>query len=329
MEHAFHNHEGEQPTFTPLPPVPDASLAPERTVSFSVDCDWLPDYLNFAPRGLVLPDPVKNLASVLRRLLDMFARTNIRATFFCIASQLQDGETRAAFREAVARGHHVANHTLSHPRMEDLTPAAREDEIRRGHEAIIQALDVEPRGYRAPAYHIGPDCLRLLARMGYHYDSSACRQGVNGLIGTVLGLILRDYRPKAGAEMQRAIAPTGPLLVDAGADGRLLEWPIPQTTGLPYLGTMHSVAPKILFSLQTRRLLARPAHLHYELHLIEALTAEEAREYPWLPVVSLRKRLGARDYPNWLEERLGILAKARTVAPLEDLSAARLHLLHH
>jgi peptidoglycan/xylan/chitin deacetylase (PgdA/CDA1 family) len=316
-----------RPSFTPVAGSPGDRDA-GRTVSFSVDCDWLADYLNFAPPGIPPPSPVKDLARIIGHLLDILDQAGVRATFFCIADRLADPDVRDAFRDVVAAGHEIGNHTLTHPAMDGLDAAGVEAEIRLGHEAIAEALGREPRGYRGPAYHLTARTLGLLVRLGYHYDSSACRQGINGLLAGLIGLVLRDYRPKAGSRMQRAIPAFGPLLADLGPQGRILEWPIPQAAGLPYLGTMHSVAPKALFAFQTRLLLARPAHLHYELHLIEALSEEQGREHPWIPVVSLRRHAPRRDRRGWLAERLAVLVGARTVTTLEERCAAHLPLLH-
>lgn len=46
------------------------------------------------------------------------------------------------------------------------------DEIRRGTEAYANRFGRVPAGYRAPAGVIGADDLRLLASLGYRYDSS-------------------------------------------------------------------------------------------------------------------------------------------------------------
>jgi peptidoglycan/xylan/chitin deacetylase (PgdA/CDA1 family) len=91
------------------------------------------------------PDP-----RVTPAVLDELDRHGARASFFCI------GRRAAAYPDVTAevarRGHHVENHSYSHPNAFSLyLPAAQRREIRLGQEALRAACGTLPRFFRAPA----------------------------------------------------------------------------------------------------------------------------------------------------------------------------------
>jgi len=105
----------------------------------------------------------------LPRLLKMLERRSIAATVFVTASDaVRHPESMRALRDA---GHEIAS------RGADLTPLPLLKE--RERDALAQARDTlaritgkPPRGFRAPAGELGPQSLRLLAELGFAYDSS-------------------------------------------------------------------------------------------------------------------------------------------------------------
>ena len=96
---------------------------------------------------------------------------------------------------------------------------------------------------------------------------------------------------------------------------QILEWPIPQSCGLPFYGTLHTVLPRSVFYGQWAAVKATPAHVHYEIHPIEVLDAESAAKYPWLPTAGVPP--AKRE--AWLDERLAALVQ-RPVVTLEEVS---------
>ncbi|MFT7624723.1 MAG: peptidoglycan/xylan/chitin deacetylase (PgdA/CDA1 family), partial [Myxococcota bacterium] len=107
------------------------------------------------------------------RFLELFEAHDLRATFFCVASDLSRPGPRRVAQEAVARGHELASHTLTHPY--DLIhqdDAAIEAEIAGAETALAELRGAPVAGFRAPGYNLSPTVLKVLERRGYRYDSS-------------------------------------------------------------------------------------------------------------------------------------------------------------
>jgi peptidoglycan/xylan/chitin deacetylase (PgdA/CDA1 family) len=74
------------------------------------------------------------------RLLEILKRNNVKATFFIVGSRLQNEEALQWFRQAVADGHFMANHTYNH---DDLTTFNEEKmvaTIEKTRDAMIRAI---------------------------------------------------------------------------------------------------------------------------------------------------------------------------------------------
>ena len=105
------------------------------------------------------------------RLLDLFDRFGIRATFFVCGRDLP--AQAGAVAEMVRRGHEVANHSGAHRNgFARLTPAKKRADISAAGELIAQAAGQAPVGFKSPGFSFSPDLLGVLAELGYLYDSS-------------------------------------------------------------------------------------------------------------------------------------------------------------
>jgi peptidoglycan/xylan/chitin deacetylase (PgdA/CDA1 family) len=294
----------------------------ERFLSVSVDCDDVRDYLNFAPAGTRIERDNLTYEVLIPRLLELFSRHRIQATFFCIGERLiEDARAAAIMRQALAAGHVIGNHSFSHPDMAQCDETRRRAEVIDGHRAIEQVLGVKPVGYRGPAYHMSEASFTAITDLGYRYDSSACSARLFSVALRLLGLVRRDYRQKPAAPLQRLFRNDDPVVVTGTA--RVIEWPIPVALGLAFYGTFHAVSPRAVFHAHSRAVASRQ-HLHYELHPIEVLDRGEAAAYDWLPTAPSVN--GGRDLPGWLDERLRRLTASRRLTTLEELSAALLPL---
>jgi polysaccharide deacetylase family protein (PEP-CTERM system associated) len=125
--------------------------------------DWLGR--DAKPTGAVVENTV--------RLLDLFARYQVRATFFIL------GEVAEAFpqlvRDIAAGGHELGVHGYYHRQIFKLTPAQFREEVSAA-KALIERLSGTPvEGHRAPAFSIMPQtawAFDALAEVGFRYDSS-------------------------------------------------------------------------------------------------------------------------------------------------------------
>jgi hypothetical protein len=108
----------------------------------------------------------------LRTALDFFDRAKVRATLFVIAEDLDNPRKRELLKDAVAKGHEIASHSLLHRKLTTLSHDEKRCEIFESRERIATVLGVEVCGFRAPGFEIDRESLELVAAAGYVYDSS-------------------------------------------------------------------------------------------------------------------------------------------------------------
>lgn len=103
-------------------------------------------------------------------LLELLAQLGLRATFFTTGWA---AEAHPAMAESILHaGHEIGHHGFYHLLPDPGDPAAVEDELDRGLDALKRRLGVVPVGYRAP-YGESNEALRSsLARRGFLYSSS-------------------------------------------------------------------------------------------------------------------------------------------------------------
>ena len=124
------------------------------------------------------------------RILRLLAGHGIQATFFMPAvSALLDpsGTQRIA-----AEGHEVAVHGWIHENTTLLSPATERELMLRARDALAALTGAEPVGHRAAQWDLSRDTVRLVAELGFLYDSSMmadeeCYEVV--LNGTPSGLV--------------------------------------------------------------------------------------------------------------------------------------------
>lgn len=104
------------------------------------------------------------------RLMDMFARYDIRQTFFVPGWCVENYP--AAIETIVNHGHEVGHHGYLHEKPNTLSADDEMINLRRGIDAIVKATGRRPVGYRAPAYAFSKHSLDFLLQEGFEYDSS-------------------------------------------------------------------------------------------------------------------------------------------------------------
>lgn len=108
-----------------------------------------------------------------RRLIELLARYDIRATFFVlgwVASRYPD-----LVREIADAGHEIACHGLTHKLVYEQTPREFRDETKTAKALLEDIIQVPVNGYRAASYSITAKSLwaiDILAELGFQYDSS-------------------------------------------------------------------------------------------------------------------------------------------------------------
>lgn len=108
-----------------------------------------------------------------RRLLDLFDRAGVKATFFVLGwiAERHPG----LVRDLHACGHEVASHGYAHRMLDGMSRREFREEIRQ-QKALLETLIQAPViGYRAPSFSITTRtlwALEVLAEEGFVYDSS-------------------------------------------------------------------------------------------------------------------------------------------------------------
>lgn len=105
----------------------------------------------------------------VRRMLEIFARQGILATFFVPGFDAENNPDLV--REIVARGHEIGAHGYLHERWE-VPEEAEGPLLRKAHDILVDITGVAPRGWRSPGGMKSAQTLRVLRDLGYIYDSS-------------------------------------------------------------------------------------------------------------------------------------------------------------
>jgi len=138
--------------------------------TISVDLDPVDSHLRGYGHADVAPDPtVREVA--LPRLLEIFARHDVRATLFVLASEAE--RDPRSFVDAIAAGHEVASHGIDHePGLDRRPPGAIAQEVADSRARIAGAVGHDVIGFRAPDWSAGRRLVPALADAGYRYDAS-------------------------------------------------------------------------------------------------------------------------------------------------------------
>lgn len=143
------------PAHADMPVCPTDRTAPAATPVIAVPTRDGPAYggmqyprlVTLGPKQVALtfddgPDP-----ETTRRVLDTLDRHCVKATFFMVGYYA--AKHPEIVREVAARGHTIGTHTWLHLNMRKLSAASARREIRRGFEAVEQALASAPPEHRA------------------------------------------------------------------------------------------------------------------------------------------------------------------------------------
>jgi polysaccharide deacetylase family protein (PEP-CTERM system associated) len=108
-----------------------------------------------------------------RRLLELFNRHNVKATFFVLGWVAE--RWPGIIREIAAEGHELACHSYWHRLIYKLRPDEFREDTIRAKRIIEEVAGAPVTGYRAPSYSVIRSslwALEILAELGFTYDSS-------------------------------------------------------------------------------------------------------------------------------------------------------------
>jgi peptidoglycan-N-acetylglucosamine deacetylase len=304
-----------------------------KRAAVSVDLDGLHHYARI--HGLeetLLDEKARSLHLVvaLPRLLALFERLGLKATFFVVGEDVE-GEGSAGLAAAAKAGHELANHSHRHPYgLAQASAEAVEDELLHAEEALAHLTGRRPVGFRAPGYTLSSAMLVALSRRGYRYDASVFPAAPYYLAkAAVLASMALTGRASASAlDSPRVLfAPRAPYRPDVRRPYRpgaapLLELPMAVTPllRLPFFGTLLTSAPWGVVEAAYRAV-ARDSFLSLELHAVDVLDALDG-----IPEPLVRRQRDVRVERAEKERRLslvlGWLAQDFQLCTLEEAAAA-------
>ena len=115
----------------------------------------------------------------LPKLLDLFDRYNVTATFYATArySQL----AKQSLHEIKKRGHEIGCHGFDHSEYYDsLNYQQQVDILKKSKSIIEEIIGEEIISFRAPALRINKDTVKALENVGFKTDSSVASQRFDG-----------------------------------------------------------------------------------------------------------------------------------------------------
>lgn len=126
----------------------------------------------------------------VRRLLDLFDRTGVRATFFCLGWMAE--RMPHLVRDCDAAGHEIGSHGYGHVLAYRVGRKAFLQDIVRSKTILEDITGHEIVGFRCPGFAVKDDCrwvFDAVAQAGYRYDASVfpASHGHGGLRDTLVG----------------------------------------------------------------------------------------------------------------------------------------------
>lgn len=140
----------------------------------SVDVDAVANWINTCDGSPQNPTNVSRGvfgATVgIDRLLKMYGKYDIKATFFTPAHSVESFPTQLAkVRDA---GHEIGLHGYTHEMISKLSAQQQQDVLRRSYDALSRFTGKAPRGYTAPYWSTSKELIPQLQDLGIIYDHS-------------------------------------------------------------------------------------------------------------------------------------------------------------
>ena len=116
--------------------------------------------------------PGGELIAPTRRILALFDKLDVRATFFILGEVAEHYPDLV--REIAAAGHEIGCHGFHHTDADLLGPEGFADELRRGRDALGEITGHAPSGYRAPNLILRDWMIPILRDHAFRFDASVC-----------------------------------------------------------------------------------------------------------------------------------------------------------
>ena len=173
------------------------------------------------------------------RLLDLYDKYNVKATFFYTGhiAKLYPEVVRMAYE----RGHEIGSHGLSHEvskAFDVLTPDEQSSHLKQSKQILEDIIGDEVVSFRAPAARVDKAFPAVLSEAGFKVDSSVSSQRLDMMFS--FGALKKLHWLTAP---RKAYFTQGNNIFKKG-DSEVLEVPI-LAMGFPYIGTFMRIAPSL------------------------------------------------------------------------------------
>lgn len=241
-----------------------------KLASIAIDVDSIRSHLQ--GYGVADADDIHSAYVIaVPRILELFARHSVVATFFLVADEAK--EHAAIVRSIVSAGHEVACHSLTHPvpfEVEQSDVVYRE--IIQARTLLEELTGQAVKGFRAPSWCGGDALLESLAKAGYLYDASSYPAWF---------LALLRFRVNQLGESQKEVAPASHrhwrkapyVYCSRQSKTKIVEIPISTSKlfGIPYYHTLRFILPGICFRILRSLTHGRSTPIHYTFHAVDFL----------------------------------------------------------
>lgn len=210
---------------------------PAGTIQVDVDELWV--YYESIGRPAPAGVPAQVYQQGIPRLLALFRRYGVRATFFVCGRDVP--EQSGWLAEMVRQGHEVANHTTWHRTgFARLSREEKRADIATTHLLIEAACGHAPVGFKSPGFSFAADQIQVLAELGYVYDSSILPTPYAPLLrGMQAALSGGRVDPSHYGRAVHGLAPLHPYHPNPTVPHRRAAQPIHQPTNLPTYQSAH------------------------------------------------------------------------------------------
>ncbi len=208
------------------------------------------------------------------RFLALFAEYGIRATFFLIGRDLHLPACLEFGRKAIAAGHEIGNHTMSHLQDFDAADGQALYEVTECHHLIRENLGYTCAGLRSPGYAFDRGAVTHLRKLGYSYDTSILPGCGVHLMSAVYRLFNPACRQKRFGRWWYLFAKRSPHALSPDC------WEVPIATfpliGLPVHSTFVFQWGQAYFDAAFGLSRVLRSHMVYLFHLIDLLDENAA-----------------------------------------------------
>ncbi len=173
------------------------------------------------------------------RMLDLYAKYNVKATFFFVANYV--AQHPEIVKMVQPYGHEVACHGLTHEHdkaFDILTLKEQIEHLKQAKAILEEVAGEEVVSFRAPALRVNKNTPKALMEAGFRIDSSVAPQRAD--IFMTLGAKNKMQWLKA----PRTIYNTAPNNLARRGNSSILEIPV-SSFAFPYIGTFMRVFPTL------------------------------------------------------------------------------------